>query len=83
MLRKGKRDGVRDKEVSICSCSPPWHDEIAPYLLSWESPRTLKRSEKGVTPLLPSLPGEAVGNGACAGGRPRARTGAQESELAV
>ena len=67
MLTKGKGNREGDTDASICSRSPLWHEEIAPYLLSWESPRTLKRSEKGVTPLLPSSsPWDAVGKGGCA-----------------
>lgn len=67
MLTEEKGNGEGDTDASIHSCSPLWHEEIVPYLLSWESPRALKRLEKGVTLLLPgSSPWEVVGKGSCA-----------------
>lgn len=62
MLTEGKGNKEGDTNASISSHSWPWHKEIAPYLLSWESPRTLKRSEKGVTPPL----WDVVRKGGCA-----------------
>lgn len=54
---KGSRSGGTDADAPRPSCSLLWHGAIAPYLLSWESPRALKRlkKKKGIRALLPSV----------------------------